>query len=238
MLLRSSEEILASFDAVRADFLGGIFSSGIKAQKWASIDLSKAVQRLGTTRSRIIRAFTFLEERGDLALKVAGLRQGYRIKARPEDPQLLKSELIKRFESRERQDVNRVREVVQLVEHPGCIVRYLLHHFGEDLGRDCGHCDHCSGNSGKVVRVTRERQSPVLDRAKITGLRRQYGAALGSGRQIARFLCGLSSPFLTQTKLNKHPDFGSLSEFPFQAGLEVAHRLVGSTAGAGKEVTP
>jgi ATP-dependent DNA helicase RecQ len=236
MLLRPSKAILAGFDKERADFLGRIFSSGVKAQKWASIDLSKAIQRLGTTRSRIIRALTFLEERGDLALKVAGLRQGYRIKARPEDARLLKSKLIKRFESRERQDVNRVREVVELAEHSGCIVRYLLHHFGEDLGGDCGHCHYCSGSSRKPVRVTREHKSPVLDRARMADLRQQYGTALMSARQIARFLCGLSSPFVSQTKLNKHADFGSLSDFPFQAVLEVAHHFVGSTLGAGKEV--
>jgi ATP-dependent DNA helicase RecQ len=228
MPLKPSREILARFDATRADFVGAIFSSAMKAKKWLSIDLNKAVHRLKTTRGRIIKALTFLEERGDLSLKVAGLRQGYRIESRPTDVQALKSRLVERFQTRESKDVNRVREVVQLAEHSGCIVRYLLHYFGEDLGRDCGHCDNCSGTTKHAVRVTRETKPPRVDLAKIALLRQQYSAALSSPRQIARFLCGLTSPLLTQTKLNKDPDFGSLAEVPFQTVLETAEQFVGS----------
>ena len=57
----------------------------MKAKKWFTIDLNATMHRLSTTRSRIIKALTYLEEQGDLTLKVAGLRQGYRIKTRPTD---------------------------------------------------------------------------------------------------------------------------------------------------------
>jgi ATP-dependent DNA helicase RecQ len=232
MPLKPSQEILAGFDAGRAEFLGGIFSSAVKAQKWFSIDLSKAQHRLRTTRGRIIKALTFLEERGDLTLKVAGLRQGYRIKTRPKDPVALKSRLIERFATRERNDVGRVREVVQLAEHSGCVVRYLLHYFGEDLARNCGHCSSCSGVSR--IRIIKETKPPELDQAKFAALQRQHTEALTSPRQIARFLCGMSSPLLTQTKLNKHPDFGSLAEVPFRTVLEAAEQLAGFTPVPGR----
>src|SRR5690606_41144462 len=59
-------------------FLKKVFACATKAKKWFNIDLNKTSARLGTTRDRLVRAFTFLEEQGDLTLKVAGFRQGYR----------------------------------------------------------------------------------------------------------------------------------------------------------------
>jgi ATP-dependent DNA helicase RecQ len=59
----------------------------------------------------------------------------------------------------------------------------------------------------------------------MTALRKQQTTALSTPRQIARFCCGLSSPFLSQTKLNKHPDFGNLAEVPFQIVIKAAEQV-------------
>jgi ATP-dependent DNA helicase RecQ len=224
--LRPSHEILAKFDASRAEFLSSIFSGAVKAQKWFTVDLNATTHRLSAPRDRVIKALTYLEEQGDLTLKVSGLRQGYRIKTRPADALALKSALIQRFETRERNDVDRVQQVVQLAEHSGCIVRHLLQHFGEDLGRDCGHCSNCAGAGGRTIRVTEEKKAPEPDLGKLMALRKRQTTALSTPRQIARFCCGLNSPLLSQTKLNKHPDFGSLAEVPFQIVMKAAEQVV------------
>ena len=52
--------------------------------------------------------------------------------------------------------------------------------------------------------------------------------ALGSIRQIARFMCGLNSPLLTQAKLNKHAKFGSLADVPFQLVMKTAETVARS----------
>jgi ATP-dependent DNA helicase RecQ len=133
--------------------------------------------------------------------------------------------LIQRFEARERNDVDRVQKVVEFAEHSGCIVRHLLHHFGQDLNRNCGHCSSCSGGGGGTIRATAETKAPQLNVGKMTALRKQQTTALSTPRQIARFCCGLSSPFLSQTKLNKHPDFGNLAEVPFQIVIKAAEQV-------------
>jgi ATP-dependent DNA helicase RecQ len=220
--LKPSQEILSKFDATRAEFLRGIFSGATKKQKWFTIDLDETITRLETTRSRIIKALNYLEEQGDLTLKVAGLRQGYRIKVRPTDISALKQKLVERFETRERKDVERVRQVVQFATEPGCIVRHLLAHFGEDLGRDCGHCSSCSGHSKRVVQIAADSKPVKLDNGKIAALQMKNPKELGSARQIARFLCGLTSPLVTQAKLPKAAEFGSLATSPFHLVLEAA----------------
>ena len=66
--------------------------------------------------------------------------------------------------------------------------------------------------------------TPTLDH-QFRILRQTYADALSSPRQIARFLCGLSSPLLTQTKLNRHADYGALAEIPFQNVMQAAEEL-------------
>jgi ATP-dependent DNA helicase RecQ len=224
VLLKSANEILGRFDAERADFVRGIFANATKHSKWSSIDIDETEGRLSTTRARILKALMYLQERGDLQLKVAGLRQGYRRKPWLSDSTELKSKMAERFEVRERNDVKRVRQVAQLAEHAGCIVRYLLQYFGEELGRDCGHCESCLGNSQRTFLTQRTMKVPKLDH-QFRVLRENYLDALSSPRQIARFLCGLNSPLLTQTKLNRHADFGVLAEIPFQNVIQAAEEL-------------
>jgi ATP-dependent DNA helicase RecQ len=42
-------------------------------------------------------------------------------------------------------------------------------------------------------------------------LRAEHPAELGQPRQLARFLCGLTSPATTRAKLSRHPLYGELA---------------------------
>ena len=225
VLLRSSTEILARYDTDRAKFLGNLFASATKARKWSHIDLIETAQRLDTTRDRIVAALTHLEEQADVTLKVAGLRQGYRIKSLPADIAALKQTLVDRFETRECNDTSRVQQVVALAEHQGCIVRQLLAHFGEDLGRECGHCESCLSKAPRPITNNTAGFSPAYDRSQIRALVQAHPRALATPRQITRFLCGLTSPQLTQHKLTRHALFGSLADTPFQVVMAATAEL-------------
>ncbi len=218
---RPSKEILSRFDEERAAFLRGVFSRAKKAQRWFHIDLEETAEHLNTTRDRLVRAFTYLEEQGDLTLKVAGLRLGYRIRTRPPDADALKRELVERFATREKNDIERVRQVVELAEHRGCLVRHVLGYFGETRDSDCGHCDRCLGEAAPAALDQKGRKPPVVDWPQLEKLRMDHPEALAGPRQAARFFCGLTSPRLTRAKLTRHPLFGSLGEYPFQEVLTI-----------------
>jgi ATP-dependent DNA helicase RecQ len=51
--------------------------------------------------------------------------------------------------------------------------------------------------------------------------------ALRQARQIARFLCGLTSPATSRAKLGKHDAFGLLEAIPFREVLEQVETMVG-----------
>jgi ATP-dependent DNA helicase RecQ len=62
------------------------------------------------------------------------------------------------------------------------------------------------------------RVRPRIDEkiwAEAMELRRQYSDPLADNRALVRFLCGLTSPRLTKTKLSSHPRFGVFADVPF-----------------------
>ncbi len=230
---KPSSEILSRFDSERAEFLKKVFACATKAKKWFNIDLNKTSARLGTTRDRLVRAFTFLEEQGDLTLKVAGFRQGYRritpqageSRQSPNTEDLIQL-LIERFATRHRNDIARVQQVVAFTEENGCLVRHLLKHFGEERACDCGHCDRCLGSAGKSPGLRRNDTTiTVAIPPRFHELRAAHPEALETARQSARFLCGLSSPRATRAKLNRHPLYGALAELPFEKVMAATETL-------------
>ena len=211
--LRASEEILARFDAERRAFLEKLFALAKVGRVWNSVVLADAVTALGGDRERVVKALTFLEEKGDLELQVAGVRQGYRVVRVPEDLAAVWHELRRRFAVRESSDIARVAAVAALVGGERCLVRRLLAYFGEEHGRDCGHCGLCAGDARAVLE--RATGGLSISAGELRTLRSEHPRALGGARQLARFLCGIASPALATAKLTRHPRFGAAGEVPF-----------------------
>jgi ATP-dependent DNA helicase RecQ len=126
-----------------------------------------------------------------------------------------------RFQQREAQEVARVSRVLALVEEDGCQVNALVGYFGEQRAQPCGHCSYCLSGQ-RAVLPPRPAQPPLpagLDTAELAALRAQYPHALAHPRQLARFLCGLSSPALAKAKLTRHPLFSRLESRRFHEVL-------------------
>jgi ATP-dependent DNA helicase RecQ len=158
-------------------------------------------------------------------LKVAGVRRGYRFVGRPDSPKALIHELRERFRLSEERDIARITQVMGLGGERTCLVRSVLRYFGEELGRDCGHCDRCLGEPivppvGAVHPMPGDRELDLC--RSVTG---EPHDALGSSRQQARFLCGLASPATIRAKLTRDPRFGALGSFPFRVVLETLESL-------------
>ena len=222
---RPPEEILARFDAERRAFLGKLFALAKVGRVWHSVVLAEAVAALGGERERVVKALVFLEEKGDLELQVAGVRQGYRVVRVPDDLTAVWQELRRRFAARERSDIARVAAVAALVGGAGCLVRRLLAYFGEEHGRDCGHCGPCAGDA--PARLVRASGGFAGSGDELRALQTAHPRALGSARQMARFLCGISSPALAAAKLTRHPHFGAAVATPFADVMQAAEAALG-----------
>jgi ATP-dependent DNA helicase RecQ len=218
--LRPREDVIARFDPARREFLGRLFDQAKVGRTWHSVVLADAVAALGEERERVVAALTYLDEQGDLELRVGGVRQGYRVVRLPEDLSAVWQDLRRRFSAREQADIRRGQRVVEVLSAKGCLVRALLGYFGEELGRDCGHCGRCAGEPPLVLE--RPAVAITLPRAELHVLRDTHPHTFASVRQLTRFLCGLSSPALSKGRLTRHPLFGSAAAAPF---VEVAQAV-------------
>ena len=219
--LRSSAEMVQGFDSQRQEFLLNVFRHSSKKRKWFHIDLAETAASMGEDRERIVKALDYLAEQNLLELKPSGLVHRYKRVREPVSRTELVASLFERMLEREKRDIERLGEVVDLVAGDGCQVNRLNAHFGEVREADCGHCTRCQ--SGEVALVP-ERSVPEIDEEvwqAVVALRSEE-PVLESAVLLTRFLCGVTSPRLSRAKLGQHPLSGRLANIPFQVVLERA----------------
>jgi ATP-dependent DNA helicase RecQ len=220
--LESSERILGRFSGERRELLSKVFRQARKAKTWFHIDLDDAARTLGEPRDRLVRALDYLGEQRLLEVRSAGLRHTYRWLRRLQDPGALARDLHRRTLDRERREIARLDQVLELATLDGCQTGFLSAHFGEPLADPCGHCSWClNGRTPMTVPAPVPAGIPEPVWSQALDVRRQE-EALADPRAFARFLTGLTSPRLTRRKLSSHPLFGALADVPFAEVLRKA----------------
>jgi ATP-dependent DNA helicase RecQ len=218
---RSLVEIVAQFDPKRRDFLAGVFKHATRSRIWSTLDVQAAAKALGEPRGRIVAALGYLEEQGELTVQATGSRLGYRLLNPDFDRSSLLETLNARFLERESRDVARVRSMLDFAGESGCLTRRLTRYFGEELPDDCGHCGPCLGEAPDPLPDRSRRAFDAEHRAIVKELKAEGLRSLATPRQVARFLCGLTSPATSKAKLSKDPRFGALADFPFSRVLKL-----------------
>jgi ATP-dependent DNA helicase RecQ len=226
-LLRSREQLLAGLSSAERKFMSRLLDLGKPGRAWLQFDPSALALELGVSREKITTALSSLEAAGEAALTLSGVRQGYRMKKDPGDLRALADHYAEVFQRREQADLARLQQVLGLTSHRGCLTGYLTAHFGEKLPHPCGHCDRCRDVPAKVVKRPPAR-SPGDDEWEAVGkLAKENHSELGTSRQLARFLCGMSSPASTRARLGRHDCFGLLADLPFADVLAIAESVNG-----------
>jgi ATP-dependent DNA helicase RecQ len=225
--LLEPDEIAGRFDGERARFIAAVFAAARKGRIWYAMDPEKVAGALEQPRDRVVRALEYLEQQGWAEVRAAEVRQRYRRLRATEDARALVAELGRRFELRERTEIGRVQAMLALVTRDGCQVNALTGYFGETRAQPCGHCTHCLTGRPQVLRPSPPRPAlpEGMDAAGLSALARDQPAALGSPRQLTRFLCGMSSPGLTRARLTRHPLFGVAQDRPFAEVLAYGQKL-------------
>jgi len=216
------DRVIAGHTPERQIFLKSLFASGKRGTRLLTIEPEAAAEKLGESRERILKALSYLEEAGDIEIKPSGLRHKFRLLAgaKERNPREIATWLHGLFTSRERQDLARLDGIVEFATAPGCSVRRLLAYFGEKSDSDCGHCSRCWGEKATPLPKRNDADISQADVEAITTLRAEGHAALRAKRQLARFLCGISSPAVTRDRLTRHDAFGRLEAVPFAKVLE------------------
>jgi ATP-dependent DNA helicase RecQ len=216
------DRVIAGHTPQRQKFLKTLFDAGKRGTRLLTIDLESVSEKTGESRERILKALSWLEESGDIELQRAGLRHRFRLlpKSKDRTPREIADALHELFTSRAMRDLERLESIVEFAEHPGCLTRRLLDWFGETMEKDCEHCCRCAGEKPSPLPRNGPGEITQADLAAIDALRREGHAALRGKRQLARFLCGISSPAVTRDRLSRHDEFGRLESIPFETVLD------------------
>ncbi len=234
--IQPEQRIISGHKTERQAFLRSLFQCGKRGTKWITLNPDEAAAELNEPRDRVLKALTYLQESGDIELKPSGSRQKYRLseEAHRRDPKEITKKMQQLFAERERRDVERLNEVLTFAQHRGCLTRWLLHYFGEDMAADCGTCTSCKerekGSTDDSPREIPQSEPPPITVEHVAAIREviaERKAALRSSRQLARFLCGLTSPASTRERLSRHPSFGLLERIPFNDVLAQTETMLG-----------
>jgi len=230
--VRGLKHTLNGFDADQRAFLSNLFHRATEDWKWHEINPAESADELGLDKKIIVDAIGEMEDLGDLIVKPSKIRQGYRPLKKPTDLTALTERLVDLFRRREQSDLDRLQQVVDYTLHPGCLYQSLLSHFGEKMS-PCGHCARCLGappppelpsNPAPEIRQDELEILKQLIDEKHSGLR--------TPRQLARFLCGMTSPATTWTwylpegalrksRLTSHDAYSMLEQHGFQDVLDL-----------------
>ncbi len=237
--LCSSAEILARFSGERRMFLSTILAQAVKARTWFTIDLEKAATAAGAGRDRVVSALQYLEEQRLLTLKAEGVRNRYRRLRLPAKLDDLARNLHQRTLQRETREIDRLRQVLELAGHDGCLVSHLGEHFGEPLAQPCGHCSWCL--NGHIAAVIPSRPAPTIDpglRDRLGALRREHPDLFADPRTLRALSLRthLAAPVTRPTQFAffiRHARSGAVP-----AGCGVAGRLIACSTARTVAVDP
>ena len=236
-LLRDIKQINLGLEESKREFIARILSNGKQGRKWVTIEPTVAAEQMQCDRDQIIRELSSLETHGDISLKPAGIRHSYRRLRSPERMQELSSRVQQLFLKSEEQDLYRLEQVLSYAEESTCLNRHLLNHFGENQPDPCGHCGTCLGSSGGEVPGACAPEITLEHAEIIQSLLDERHGPLRTARQLARFLCGLSSPATSNTwvamsttgkriRLTTHDAFALLQDHPFHNVLAYCSSLI------------
>jgi ATP-dependent DNA helicase RecQ len=224
-LLRGTEQLLAGLAKNHRSFTAKLLEHGKPGRAWLGFEPTALAHELGVPRAKIVATLGALEAAGDAVLSLSGVRQGYRMKKDPGKLHDLADHYAQIFQRREQADLARLNQVLGIASHRGCLTGYLTKHFGESLPSPCGHCDRCRGLPATPIKRPKARKPMDDEWRSASALVRENHGELATPRQLARFLCGMSSPASTRARLGRHAAFGMFSDLPFADVLAMAEAL-------------
>jgi ATP-dependent DNA helicase RecQ len=215
--LLEPSEIVKKFDGERQDFVRNIFHNCTTKIKWTYLDMDNTLEKYDkANRQRVVTALEYFSEKGWIDLQSKYVVEAFEILNRNYEIDVIADKIYSLFKNKEKNEIERIHNMVKLFESNSCLSNKLAKYFGEDINREiCGHCSFCKTGQA-IIHNTIELQS--IESFNFKELNKEFKEIIGknySETRLAKFLCGISSPFLMKQKVKKLGDFGMLENYPF-----------------------
>jgi len=212
-----SSSIINKFQGERRDFIIKIFNNCHTKRVWTYVDMQGIISDYDRVeRQRVIAALEYFSEKGWLELQSKQAIEAYDILKADFNVEVVGKKIVGLFQAKEKQEIQRIHNLVNFFESDSCISKRLARYFGEDIEKEhCGHCSWCQSGSA-VIQHTIEL--PPLSTFSFREMSREFLDIAGnycSVLNITKFFCGISSPALIRLKVKKLEHFGVFERYPF-----------------------
>lgn len=214
----SRSDILARFKGERVNFLNAIFEYSDSARVWTTVNFDNIIKNYSTDRNRIVSALDYLNDQGMISLEVSQMTEVYGINHSLLENEDLCNVVYNKFVQKEKVEINRIAEMIEMFGSNSCISKNLSSYFGENVEwQNCGHCSVCDGNiavlekSIELQPLTNEWVKELLSELKsILSANKNYSDEL-----FTNFLCGIHTPIFTKIKASRLSNYGKLSDYRY-----------------------
>ncbi|AYO13626.1 RecQ family ATP-dependent DNA helicase [Vibrio owensii] len=218
--LQDRSFILNQFQGERRQFIEAIFACSTKAKVWCQVDLEALWMNYQSERSRVVAALDYFHQNGWIELESKQLTDVYSVLPAPQNQEATSQHLVELFQSKEQKDIERIHTMLNLFQSSDCLSYQLAHYFADhNAATQCGHCSVCRGQVASFPQPQQEQPELAHFSAWVDEFVQLSPTAI-SNVAVARFLCGVSTPIITQLKASKLRGYGSMANVSFEHVLK------------------
>lgn len=218
--LQDRSFILNQFQGERRQFIEAIFACSTKAKVWCQVDLEALWMNYQSERSRVVAALDYFHQNGWIELESKQLTDVYSVLPATQNQEATSQHLVELFQSKEQKDIERIHTMLNLFQSSDCLSYQLAHYFADhNAPTQCGHCSVCRGQIASFPQPQQEQPELAHLSAWVDEFVQLSPTAI-SNAAVTRFLCGISTPIITQLKASKLRGYGSMANVSFEHVLK------------------
>ncbi len=223
--LQNQQFIVNQFQRERREFVEAIFTCSTKAKVWCQVDLDALWMHYHSERSRVVAALDYFHQNGWVELESKQLTDVYSVLSDTQNIEDITQHLYELFQSKERKDIDRIHAMLGLFQSSDCLSHQLASYFADhNAPAHCGHCSVCRGQRAVFPPRIYDQPEPAVASAWIAEFVQLSPSAI-SNEAIARFLCGISTPLISQLKASKLSGYGALANVSFEQVLQLVESV-------------
>ncbi|EGQ9248275.1 recombinase RecQ [Vibrio parahaemolyticus] len=223
--LQNQQFIVNQFQGERREFVEAIFTCSTKAKVWCQVDLDALWMHYHSERSRVVAALDYFHQNGWVELESKQLTDVYSVLSDTQNIEDITQHLYELFQSKERKDIDRIHAMLGLFQSSDCLSHQLASYFADhNAPAHCGHCSVCRGQRAVFPPRIYDQPEPAVASAWIAEFVQLSPSAI-SNEAITRFLCGISTPLISQLKASKLSGYGALANVSFEQVLQLVESV-------------
>ncbi|MDV6251435.1 RecQ family ATP-dependent DNA helicase [Vibrio sp. EA2] len=223
--LQDQQFILNQFQGERRQFVEAIFTCSTKAKVWCQVDLDALWMHYQSERSRVVAALDYFHQNGWIELESKQLTDVYAVLPTQQSSETLEQHLYDLFQSKEHKDIERIHTMLNLFQSSDCLSYQLAHYFADhNAPTQCGHCSVCRGQ----VAAFPAQENEIPEHKQIVSWVNEFvqlSPTAISNEAVARFLCGISTPLISQLKATKKSGYGAMANVSFDKVIEQVSKV-------------